>query len=79
MSDVITRGPQKPGRLIFIATALVGIATAFITGDIVRFALAVLGCASLLSVSYALVARRLGWQPLKVGELFDAVFQLVLH
>ncbi|QEE43043.1 hypothetical protein FV242_10625 [Methylobacterium sp. WL64] len=76
MPDVTTRGPQKPGRIIFIATALVGTATGFITGDIVLFILALFGCASVLSVSYALVARRLGWQPVKFGELFDMVLLL---
>ncbi|MCJ2060311.1 hypothetical protein MKL09_27770 [Methylobacterium sp. J-048] len=79
MSDVVTHGPRNPSRLIFIATALVGAATGLITGDFGLFALAVLGCASLLSLSYALVQRHLGWRPLKFGELFDMVWLLSPH
>jgi drug/metabolite transporter (DMT)-like permease len=79
MSDLIARGPRNPSRLIFVATALVGAATGFATGDFGLFCLAVLGCAILLSVSYALVRRWLGWEPLKVDDLFEVVRLLSPH
>lgn len=73
MSDVVTRGPRNPSRLIFVATALVGAATGIVTGDFWLFTLAVLGTALLLCLSYTLVRRWLGWAPLKVDDLFDMV------
>ncbi|MCJ2093242.1 hypothetical protein MKK67_12190 [Methylobacterium sp. J-072] len=79
MSDVITRGPQNPSRLIFVTTALVGAATGFATGNFGLFCLAVLGCATLLCASYALVRRWLGWAPLKVDDLFEMMRLLSPH
>ncbi|KNY21555.1 hypothetical protein [Methylobacterium sp. ARG-1] len=79
MSDLIARGPRNPSRLIFVATALVGAATGFATGNFGLFCLAVLGCAILLSASYALVRRWLGWEPLKIDDLFDVVRLLSPH
>ncbi|MCJ2123566.1 hypothetical protein [Methylobacterium sp. J-077] len=73
MSDVITRGPKNPSRLIFVATALVGGATGIGTGNFELFALAVLGCALVLCLSYALIRRWLGWAPLKGDDLFEMV------
>ena len=58
---------------------LVGAATGFATGDFGLFCLAVLGCAILLSASYALVRRWLGWEPLKVDDLFEVVRLLSPH
>jgi len=76
MSDIITRGPKNPGRLIFVTTALVGIATGFATGDLGLFAKAVVGCGLLLSLGYVLVRRWLGWTPLTFDDL-SAVVQLL--
>ena len=73
MSDLIARGPRNPSRLIFIATALVGAATGFATGSFGSFCLAVLACVILLSASYALVRRWLGWEPLKADDLFEVM------
>jgi len=73
MSDVTTRGPRDPSKIIFVATALFGIAIGFGTGDIKWFTLAVIGCATLLCGGYALVRRWLGWKPLNGDYLFDLV------
>ena len=79
MSDFLTHGPRNPSRLIVIATALVGAATGLATGDIRLFFLAVLGCALLLCLSYALIRRRLGWEPLNADALFEVLRLLSPH
>ena len=79
MSDSTARGPRNPSRLIFVATALVGIATGFATGDVGAFILAVLICGTVLCTGYALVRRRLGWRPLNGDALFEMVRLLSPH
>ncbi|MBE7204606.1 MAG: hypothetical protein INR70_43360 [Parafilimonas terrae] len=71
MSDVTTRGPGHPSRIIFVATSLFGVAVGFASGDLVWFTLAVIGCAAVLCVGYGLIRRRLGWKPLSADYLFD--------
>jgi hypothetical protein len=73
MSDVTTRGPRNPSKIIFLTTALFGIAIGFGTGNIAWFMLAVIASATLLCGGYALVRRRLGWKPLNGEYLFDLV------
>ncbi|MCJ2086293.1 hypothetical protein MKK88_09825 [Methylobacterium sp. E-005] len=71
MSDVTTRGPANPSRIIFVATALIGVAVGFGTADIRWFTLAVIASAALLCTGYGLIRRRLGWKPLNVEYLVD--------
>ncbi|MEG9529007.1 MAG: hypothetical protein MIL41_25105 [Hyphomicrobiales bacterium] len=73
MSDVTTRGPRDPSKIIFVTTALFSIAVGFGTRDIAWFMLAVVASATLLCGGYALVRRWLGWKPLDGDYLFDLV------
>lgn len=73
MSDVTTRGPDDPSKIIFVTTALFSAAVGFGTGDIAWFMLAVIASAPLLCVSYGLIRRWLDWKPLNVGYLADLV------
>jgi hypothetical protein len=79
MSDVTTRGPANPSRIIFVATALIGVAVGFGTGDIGWFTLAVVGSAALLCTGYGLFRRRLGWKPLNVDYLADLMRVISPH
>ncbi|MCJ2133736.1 hypothetical protein MKK69_06565 [Methylobacterium sp. J-026] len=79
MSDVTTRGPAHPSRIIFGTTALIGIAVGFGTGDIGWFTLAVVGSAILLCTVYGLLRRRLGWRPLNVEYLADLMHVISPH
>jgi hypothetical protein len=73
MSDVTTRGPRDPSKIIFVTTALFSIVVAFVTQDFAWFMLAVVGSAALLCGGYALVRRWLSWKPLDGDYLFDLV------
>ena len=73
MSDVTTRGPRDPNKIIFVTTALFSIAVGFGTGDIAWFMLAVIASATLMCGGYALARRKLGWKPLDGDYLFDLV------
>ena len=71
MSDMTTRGPANPSRIIFVTTVLISVAVGFGTGDIRWFMLTVIGSAALLCTGYGLLRRRLGWRPLNVEYLAD--------
>jgi hypothetical protein len=71
MSDVTTRGPDHPSRIIFVTTVLFGVG--FSTGSVAWFTLAVIACAGGLCAGYGLARRWLGWRPLNGDYLFDLV------
>lgn len=73
MSDVTTRGPGHPSRIIFVTASLSGAAVGFGTGDLKWFTLAVIGCAAVLCTGYGLIRRRLGWKPLSADYLSDLI------
>ena len=79
MSDVTPRGPANPSRIIFVTTALIGVAVGFGTGDIRWFTLAVIGSAAVLCTVYSLIRRRLGWTPLNVDYLVDLMRVISPH
>ena len=79
MSDVTPRGPANPSRIIFVTTALIGVAVGFGTGDIRWFTLAVIGSAAVLCTVYSLIRPRLGWTPLNVDYLVDLMRVISPH
>ncbi|MCJ2067591.1 hypothetical protein MKK75_02030 [Methylobacterium sp. J-030] len=79
MSDVTTRGPAHPSWIIFVATAPIGIAVGFGTGDIGWFTLAIVASATLLCTVYGLMRRRLGWRPLNADYLADLMRVISPH
>jgi hypothetical protein len=71
IAAAIARGPRHPSRLIFVSVAFVGSAIGIVTGDFRLFFLAVILSTILLCSGYALIRRRLGWQPLNFDYLFE--------
>lgn len=79
MSDMTTRGPRNPSRIIFVTVALFGTAVGFATASLAWFTLAVLGSAALTCAGYGLIRRRLGWKPLSGEYLFNLLHVLSPH
>ncbi|KMO44244.1 hypothetical protein VQ03_04805 [Methylobacterium tarhaniae] len=77
MSEFAGPGPQHPNRIIFVTTVVVAVSTWLVTGNVLYFMLALVGCAALLCAGYALIRRRLGWKPLDADYLFHLIG--VLH
>ncbi len=70
------RGPRHPNRAIFVSVALFGSAIGIVTADLRAFALAIVLSTLLLCAGYALIRRRLGWQPLSFDYLFALIHVL---
>ena len=77
MSDMTTRGPRNPSRIIFVTVALFGSTVGFATASLAWFTLAVLGSAALTCAGYGLIRRRLGWKPLS-GEYLSNLIYVVI-
>ncbi|MFH6783021.1 MULTISPECIES: hypothetical protein [Methylobacterium] len=77
MSDFLETGPQHPSRIIFVTTVIVAAVVGLVTGKVLPFVLALVGCAAVLCTAYALIRRRLGWKSLDADYLFRLIH--VLH
>ena len=73
MSEPVRTGPQHPGRIIVVTTAVVAAAVGLVTGQVGAFMLALVGCAVALSAGYALVRRLRGWKPLTIDDVFHLI------
>ncbi len=76
MSDFLRTGPQHPSRIIFLTIVIVAAAVGLVTGRVMPFVLAFVGCTAVLCTGYALVRRRLGWKPLDADYLSSLIFFL---
>jgi hypothetical protein len=73
MPESVGAGPQHPGRIIVVTTAIVAAVVGLVTGQVAAFMLALIGCAVALCAGYALLRRLLGWKPLTIDDVFHLI------